>query len=115
MEPNETPEEAALREALEEAGLEVELVNGDTSGFQKDERARLLVRPAHMLLEKLGPDHEHIDIIFYATARDGAVVSPSADESMEFGWFSSEEIDGLEMPRNVGFLAKEALRVLAEG
>src|SRR5690606_15105947 len=63
IEPNELPDEAAVREVYEETGVRVELVG---------ERAlpvdypRQLVRPQGVQVERIGPGHEHIDLVYFA-------------------------------------------------
>ncbi len=110
MEPNETPEEAALREVREEAGLDAELVDHDSCGFQGDERTKLLKRPAHVLLEVLEPEHEHVDLIFYGKITGSPEIKPQDGESTEFRWFRMDQLDSLEAPPNVAFFAKEAIK-----
>ncbi len=67
IERNELPEEAAVREAKEESGLKIVLYNPDKQVGMGD--ARQLVRPAHILLEDIEQFHQHIDFVYYATAK----------------------------------------------
>lgn len=62
----ELPDEAAVREVMEEAGITVELLG--ERGIQTDdpEMPRQLVRPEGIQLEHIGDDHEHIDLIYFA-------------------------------------------------
>src|SRR5437763_3308991 len=63
IEPNELPDDAALREVAEEAGIQVYL-SGERG--VPVELPRQLVRPAGIQLERIGPGHEHVDLIYYA-------------------------------------------------
>ena len=66
IEPNELPDEAAVREVEEEAGIAVELTGG--RGLDRDlpDEPRQLVRPEGIQLELIAPGHEHIDLIYFA-------------------------------------------------
>src|SRR5690606_38956985 len=61
IDPNELPDEAALREVREETGLEVELID---TGRQLGP-VRVLPQPYCILLEDIGPGHQHIDLIYF--------------------------------------------------
>lgn len=62
-EPNELPDEAAVREVWEETGLEVALV-GETG---PNDGVRHLVRPAGIQLEEIiAGEHQHIDLVCLA-------------------------------------------------
>jgi 8-oxo-dGTP pyrophosphatase MutT (NUDIX family) len=113
VDPNELPEEAALREVQEETGLTVQLYNPDSTVFPD---VRLLVRPVHLLLFNIrepGNPHQHIDYIFYATAETDQV-APSAGESERLQWYRRDEILTAAMPTNVRILALEALDLLGK-
>jgi 8-oxo-dGTP pyrophosphatase MutT (NUDIX family) len=107
---DELPQEAALREAMEEAGLEITLHDADTLRFGD---VQVLVRPAHLLLVNMNPYHQHIDFIFYATAPTDQV-QPLEDESAHLFWYSKEEVLNTPMPENVRGLALEALELLGQ-
>lgn len=69
IDPHELPDEAAIREVREEAGLEVELL---TPGGMLGE-VRVLPQPYCILLEDIAPGHQHIDLIYFARVRGGAL------------------------------------------
>ncbi|MCY3758743.1 MAG: NUDIX domain-containing protein, partial [Acidobacteria bacterium] len=59
---NELPEEAAVREVLEETGLEVKLLgNRKVVG-----NVTVLTQPSCILLENIEAGHQHIDLIYFA-------------------------------------------------
>ncbi|HEX2864747.1 MAG TPA: NUDIX domain-containing protein, partial [Deinococcales bacterium] len=71
IEPNELPDEAALRETLEETGLEVTLLGERAPGFPAADGLPVqLVRPRGIQLETIKPEHEHIDLVYFATLPD---------------------------------------------
>lgn len=86
VERGELPDEAAVREVHEEAGVHVTLVGEppiDAPG------PRQLTRPRGVQLETIHEGHEHVDLIYWARPTepyDGALVS----ESTPFGWYDRE-------------------------
>ena len=66
IEPGELPDEAALRETMEEAGLRVRLVGGTGIDHHAEDAPRQLVRPEGVQLEDISPEHQHIDLIYFA-------------------------------------------------
>lgn len=107
---DELPEEAALREAKEEAGLDIALYNPDTATFPDK---RLLIRPVHMLLININEFHQHIDFLFYARAQTDQL-APLDGESDQLFWLTRDEVLGAKMPENVRILALEALEILGD-
>ncbi len=88
IEPNELPDEAAVREVAEETGIAVELV-GDVG--LPVERPRQLIRPAGVQVEDIRPGHQHIDLIYFARPVDlDRSDAMGNDESEEVGWFTRE-------------------------
>ena len=65
IEPDELPHECAVREVLEETGLDVVLVeDGErVNGGISKEGVTELPSPRYILLEDINPHHEHIDLI----------------------------------------------------
>jgi ADP-ribose pyrophosphatase YjhB (NUDIX family) len=88
IEPNELPDEAAVREVAEETGVAVELVG--PIGLPV-ERPRQLIRPAGVQVEDIAPDHQHIDLIYFARPVDpNCCAAIGNHESEEVGWFSRD-------------------------
>jgi len=83
MEADELPHEAALREAYEESGLNVELYNNEEQ--LELGRVQQLPRPMNLLLENIGHEKENIDFIYFATTNTFEL-NPSNGESSEFYW-----------------------------
>lgn len=98
IDPNETPQEAARREAFEETGLEVELISHDPI-WVEDENAVSLERPYMCLLEEIPeykdvPAHQHIDFIFLSRPVKGTLTH-NEQESEDIRWFTLDEIQTL--------------------
>jgi 8-oxo-dGTP pyrophosphatase MutT (NUDIX family) len=97
VDPGEDLNEAALREVMEEAGLEVELV-GPEGWIKKDVPTNKdLVPPVFMNRHRINEVHEHSSMIFVGTSKTREV-NPQADEdeSVEFRWVTKEELEELK-------------------
>ncbi|MGO0577262.1 NUDIX hydrolase [Ornithinimicrobium panacihumi] len=70
IEPGELPDEAALREVMEEAGIAVRLVGRTGIDHHADDAPRQLARPEGIQLEDISPEHQHIDLIYFAVPED---------------------------------------------
>lgn len=106
--PDELPEEAACREVLEETGLEVELL-GQQEVWGK---VRVLRTPACILLEDIGPGHQHIDLIYYAQAKEGQP-RINAQESAALRWYTSADLAGPEIAPDIRILGRQAIAAVA--
>jgi len=107
----ETPEQALRREAMEEAGLEVEVLGGPA--FEcAGENVSMLLMPHHMQMELIKHDreeaHHHVDLIFFCRAGDGRE-KLNEEEAVDIRWFSKKELDCQEITPNVRALGKEAI------
>lgn len=76
IEPGELPDEAALRETLEEAGLRVRLVGRPGIEHEAPDAPRQLVRPEGIQLEDISAEHQHIDLVYFAVPDDDPVAAP---------------------------------------
>ena len=112
MSPNEVPHETAIREVLEESGLQVELYNNDRE-FNLG-RVIQLHKPMHVLLENVGHEVENIDFIYFAIANNDKL-DPAIGESKEFYWFSKENIENSDQIKpHVKEMALDALNTIYE-
>jgi ADP-ribose pyrophosphatase YjhB (NUDIX family) len=90
VEPNELPDDAAVREVLEETGVRAELV-GERTPRVGDPIP--LMRPEGIQLESIAPGHEHIDLVYFARRRGGEIVaSPECERA---GWYGLDELEAL--------------------
>ena len=111
VEPEEFPDEAALRETREETGLDVEII-GDDSIMHTDQMAHTLREPFAIVYEdvpyKIGPMHTHFDMVYVVKVRGGRLGGNS--ESTGIRWMESKEIEKLDTLPNVKAVALAALR-----
>lgn len=90
LEHDELPHEAAIREAREEAGIEIQLF--DTEIAPPIDVGRVLRIPSPFCLYgEDGKDEDYFDFIYIATTEDENL-TPRAEESRIFRWFSKEEL-----------------------
>jgi 8-oxo-dGTP pyrophosphatase MutT (NUDIX family) len=95
IELHEDPEEAALREAKEESGLDIEILGErpPTSG----DGTRALITPRFLDIHRITDAHQHIGMIYWARPKNGTV-SLAAEEHHDIRWCSAEELDALQPP-----------------
>lgn len=110
VEANELPDEAAVREVFEETGVRVELVG--ERGLPIDE-PRQLVLPRGIQVERIAPNHEHIDMVYFARPIGTTDLSPNA-ESLELGWYGGEELERLPLTDEIRLWVTKALKTLAD-
>lgn len=111
IEPNELPEEAAVRETAEETGLCVALAGAPAAPFWGS--VRLLVRPICILLEDIAPGHQHIDLIFFARVTGGSL-RINRKEADTAGWYGIEDLRSPDIAADIRILGQRAIRELAQ-
>ena len=112
VELDEDPEQAALREALEESGLEVELVGERPPTTEPGTRA--LIAPRFLDVHRINPTHEHIGMIYFARVRSGSLAL-APEEHHDIRWCDEAALDRLDPPLSgaVRWYCLQALRELS--
>jgi 8-oxo-dGTP pyrophosphatase MutT (NUDIX family) len=110
---NEDPEAAALREAKEESGLDVELVGERPPTTEPGTRA--LVAPRFLDIHRITDTHQHVGMIYWARPK-GGTLSLAPAEHHDIRWCTSGELDQLAPPmsRAVKWYCRKALEELAD-
>jgi len=93
IELDEDPEQAALREAREESGFEVELVGERPPTTSPGTRA--LIAPRFLDIHRISDTHEHIGMIYWARPKSGALAL-AAGEHHDIRWCALEELETLQ-------------------
>lgn len=110
IEDNELPDEAAVREVREEAGIECELYGERGVPVQSP---RQLVRPYGVHCAEISPVHEHIDLIYFSTVKAGCTTNPIPNnESRHLGWFPPEKWGELSLKPDVLLWAEKAVATI---
>jgi len=115
IERDELPHDAAVREVLEETGLNARL-HTENAAVRMAElmECGVVPQPAHILVEDINPFHQHIDFIYYAKLPTGE--STASDHESEQFWqehgFALLPLHALAMdgvPQNVRVVAEQAV------
>jgi ADP-ribose pyrophosphatase YjhB (NUDIX family) len=110
VEDNELPDDAAVREVLEETGVRARLLGA--RGLPVDVPRQLIV-PAGIQVEPIYPGHEHIDLVYFARPElddvGAAEVDPRLAESDHVGWYAAEQVAELGANAEIQAWARRAL------
>jgi 8-oxo-dGTP pyrophosphatase MutT (NUDIX family) len=116
IDPGELPDEAAVRETLEETGLAVELIDApraDAPSGAPESGPRRLVQPLGIQLEDIPPGHQHIDLIYLARpvqpAAAGDLRAEAANPEGRPGWFAPAEWRSLPVSEEIDRWATAAV------
>ena len=93
VETGELPDEAAVREVLEETGVRCRLVgeHGVDVAYP-----RQLIRPYGVQVEDIRPGVQHIDLVYFAMAEeDGWMVSEELAMKERVGWYDPADLPAL--------------------
>jgi 8-oxo-dGTP pyrophosphatase MutT (NUDIX family) len=133
IELDEDPEQAALREAKEESGLEVELLGERPPTTSPGTRA--LIAPRFLDIHRISDTHEHIGLMYWArpkvgsarpgrhsgtrdgdcadrTLQRGVPATLATGEHHDIRWCSADELDKLQPPMSdaVKWYCRTAIR-----
>jgi len=107
------PEVAAIREVLEESGLEVELVNTGPAADSLG-RVRRLHSPACILLEDIEPGHQHIDLIYFARTVDDRPPRVDEREAASLRWCTWDELAAEDIEEDIRVLGRQAFEAVSQ-
>src|SRR5438552_16382015 len=112
IELDEDPEQAALREASEESGLEVQLLGECPPTTSRGTRA--LIAPRFLDIHRISDTHEHIGMIYWARPKSGALTL-SAAEHHNILWCRAADLDQLRpaISEAVKWYCRKALEEVA--
>lgn len=96
IELEEDPEQAALREAKEESGLDVELLGERPPTTSPGTRA--LIGPRFLDIHRISDTHEHIGMIYWARTKNPADIQRAEAEHHDIRWCSAADLDTLRPP-----------------
>lgn len=108
IDPHELPHDAAVREVREETGLAVRLSSTATVLGH----VHVLPQPYCILLEDITPDHQHIDLIYFATVV-GGTLNPSLRETMGVRWVDADALAADDIAEDIRVLGRAAIAALS--
>lgn len=94
IEPGELPDDAAVREVWEETGVRATLSGSSPVNVALPGQPRQLTRPAGVQLTDIAPNHQHIDLVYFATGVPGR-------PRVQVGWFGVANLGPLELTEEV--------------
>jgi 8-oxo-dGTP pyrophosphatase MutT (NUDIX family) len=113
VEDDELPDDAAVREVLEETGIRARLVG--PRGLPIDSPRQLVV-PAGIQVEDIYSGHQHIDLVYFARPDPddlhAAEIDPRLAESDQVGWYAADELASLGADDEIRAWARRALDTL---
>jgi 8-oxo-dGTP pyrophosphatase MutT (NUDIX family) len=112
IELDEDPEQAALREAKEESGLDVELLG--ERPLTTGPGTRALIAPRFLDIHRITDTHEHIGMIYWARLKNGKLTLAAA-EHHDIRWCSAADLDKLQPPMSdaVKWYCRSAIREIS--
>jgi 8-oxo-dGTP pyrophosphatase MutT (NUDIX family) len=112
IELDEDPEMAALREAREESGIEVELLGDRPPTTEPGTRA--LIAPRFLDINRISDSHEHIGMIYWARPKRGQATL-AAEEHHDIRWCSAAELETLQpaMSNAVKWYCRKAIEEIS--
>ncbi len=114
MELDENPEQAALREAKEESGLDVELV-GERPPLEAEPGLVPLLAPGYMDIHLIKEPHWHIGLIYFAKVKAGETTL-NAEEHQDIQWLTEADFEDAQwkLSKPLKFYAREALKAVRD-
>ena len=110
VESDEDPVAAAIREAKEEAGIDVTIFSPKKK-LLRVKWASELIAPALLFDQQIDardgkPEHRHLDCIYFGTTPDPSKVRMNE----EFRWCSKKDLDVMDLQEDTRYITKEAIK-----
>lgn len=111
IELHEDPNQAAVREAQEEVGLDIELWDGTQRLKGEVQGNKQLIPPVSLNRHFVKEGHEHVSMIYFARSKNDEVKPERKEDTWR--WLTKEELKGLDLRKDVYTCAVLALEELA--
>ena len=116
IELDEDPNQAAIREIIEEVGLSVVLCEEKNKQPIFKVRNKSLIPPQYLNRHRITDEHEHIAFIYFAKSESNKLKLSSIEVTEGCRWFTKEEIikNNYGIDDDIQFYALQALEKLSE-
>lgn len=111
IDEGETPDEAVLREVLEETGLKAEFPFPRRAPVMSGGRVESLREPQRVQVEEIPGHNHHIDFIYYLRALPGGHAH-RPEESDDIRWHTHEDLGLPHVPDEVRESGRDAIRIV---
>jgi 8-oxo-dGTP pyrophosphatase MutT (NUDIX family) len=110
IELSENPEEAAIREAKEESGFDVELI-GERPPIEREAGFIPLLQPHYMDIHLIKDPHWHIGMVYFAKVKSGEI-KLNQEEHRDIQWLSEDDLEDKkwELSKPLKFYARQVLQ-----
>jgi|SRR3989344_696931 len=112
VEPDEDPNEAAVREVKEEVGLDVQLWAGNQKAHFKREGFMELIPPIALNRHRVTSTHEHVTLVYFATAKSDVILLSETEKTSDCRWFAEDQLANADLDPHILHFAKLALETL---
>lgn len=113
IELDEDPNQAAVREAKEEVGLDIVLADDLRIANEESPTYRELIPPKFLNRHNISDTHEHVGFVYFARSDSDQTINQEDELSDEIRWFTMKELDNPEITDRVRTYAKQALKELS--
>ncbi|HLD40437.1 MAG TPA: NUDIX domain-containing protein [Candidatus Nanoarchaeia archaeon] len=116
VELDEDPNQAAVREVMEEVGLEVKLYSPPHYQALEQEGYKELIPPEFMNIHRINDIHRHTTLVYFATSNTDQLILSEDEKSDGCKWFTKKELDHPEygISETIKMYARAALEKLAK-
>ncbi len=113
VELDEGPNQAAVREAKEEVGIDI-VLTGDTPHFEEPGNFRELTAPRFLNRHRINETHEHVTMVYFAKSPTNKIRQGRTEISDETRWFTARDLINPRygLREDIRFYAEKALAEL---